>query len=102
MPTPETLVGRIRIKPDALDLMAEAIGPGAYRPDGKPRQAILLGKATGTASKQLAGLHPASATTFATASARYAQAAGIGLWDAAQRLFDFDIAGAAGTEDAAA
>jgi len=89
MPTPAPPEWQFWTKPDALNTMAEAIGPSAYKRNGEPRQDIFLGKRTGTASKQISGKHPASARTVATASAILAQARGVpNPHDVTEELFD--------------
>lgn len=96
MPTPAPPEWQFWTKPDALSTMAAAIGPSAYKPNGEPRQDILLGKRTGTASKQLSGRHPASARTVATASARLAEARGIpNPHRVTEDLFDIVLVGSA-------
>jgi hypothetical protein len=82
---------RIRLKKDALATAAEVIGPIAYRKDGQPDRAILLGEGSrDDVSRLINDKHNASVGSFATAAMRLKEASGIeDPWDAAKLLFEF-------------
>lgn len=94
MPTPMRPARGLRLRGKAaLSKMAAAIGEAAYRrdlgaTDGQPSYAILTGtNRTGTGTRLMRGEAP-SIESFAVVSQRYAEAAGIGFWDAAQEMFE--------------
>jgi len=80
-----------RLKPDALTLMADAIGPSAYRgiKSTRPNRSILTGtNKTGGASRLLDNKQLPAAETVVLIAHRYARAAGVSFWQAAEALFD--------------
>lgn len=80
---------KVVLRPEALNLMAEAIGDEAMTGfGGQPSQRILLGhNTTGTASALISGRTGPSAPAIATIAARYAKATGLDVWDAAREMF---------------
>lgn len=83
---------RLQLKPNALDLMADAMGRPEHLlgKDGKPKQEILLGAENNaaTASNILGERVQASASAVATIITRYAAATGISNGQALDALFD--------------
>jgi hypothetical protein len=100
---PATLPHRFRLKPDALDRMADAIGTEAYRGghDGRPNRTIMLGaSARSTASKMLAGIHEPSSDAVATMTKRHAANRNIPWAEALAELFEIVPARADDASDA--
>lgn len=90
MPKPTRTARGIRLRDDALDLMAAALGEEAWRggKNGRPNYAILTGEnRTGIATRLMRG-ESAAPETIAIVSQRYADAAGIeDFWEAAAVMF---------------
>lgn len=91
MPTPTRIARGIRLRPDALDLFAAAIGEEAWRggKNGRPNYAILTGtNRDGQGSRLVAG-EAFTTDTLATVGQRYAEAADIDdFWDAVAEVFE--------------
>jgi hypothetical protein len=87
---PSKLSHRFKLKPDALQKMADAIGETAYSGrDGQPSRSIVLGTENrSTARKMLAGLHNPSGEAVATITKRHAANRNIPWPDALVELFD--------------
>lgn len=87
MPSPTRTARGIRLREQALTLMAEAIGDGAYY-NGRPNYSILTGSnRTGTATR-LMRREPLSIESFTTVTQRYADASGLDFWQAAEAMFE--------------
>jgi hypothetical protein len=84
---------QLRLKHNALDLMADAMGrpEHIFGKDGKPYQMILLGadENEATASNLLGGRHKPSAEAVATIAKRYAGYAGVSEGEAVEAMFVF-------------
>lgn len=91
MPDPTRTARGIRLREQALDLMAAAIGEDAYRggKNDRPNYGILTGSnSTGKATRLVGGESPA-AETIAIVGQRYAAAAGIeDFWQAVGAMFE--------------
>lgn len=82
---------RLKLKATALDTMAAAIGPAAYRKNGAPRREVLLGEGTADdASRLIRGKQNPSDGSFATSTKRMQEAAQLtDPWEAAKLIWDF-------------
>lgn len=87
LPDPSLRV-RLRLSDDALEQMADAIGPEARHPDGTPKHAILLGDPKRDTKRVLDRTHAPGSETVGTVAARHAVVAGIDFWDSMRNLWN--------------
>lgn len=91
MPTPTRTACGIRLRPDALDRFAAAIGDEAWRggKNGRPNYAILTGTNRDGQGSRLVRGESFTPETLATVGQRYAEAAGIDdFWAAVAEVFE--------------
>lgn len=78
---------RLLLVDDALEQMADAMGPEARHPNGQPKKVILLGDKKRGIARVLDRTHQPTSEIVATVSARHAAAAEIDFWDAMRALW---------------
>ena len=88
MPTQDTsLRVRLRLVHDALEEMANAIGPSARNADGEPKKCILLGYGRDN-QRVLDRTHDPLSDTIGTVAARHAVARGGKFRDSVDRMWE--------------